>query len=242
MYGSPRLEPSMSLPEICLQSLAVDDSWWQEHKDQKIVRGALIHAFVPHVDQTPFTLEPIGRDDPRGHDSAVARVSALRVDAPLKRTELPVAAMVLNGNEVWGAYRAKRRPCVVVSCAGVPVDAALTRGKPNRSTAPTFLVAPYFGIAAGEGRAGYSPEFVDRVQRCEYPQFIWDTLPHPGGEASILRIDQLQPIGAHYMAYKCLGFRLSQSALEIVDEHLTWLLQGGVPQDGIVNAYRGAIS
>ena len=150
--------------------------------------------------------------------------------------------MVLHDNEVWAAYRAKRRPCIVLGCPGVAVDSELRKGKPNHSTAPTFIVAPYFGVAMKEARAGFLPEFVERVQRCEYPQFLWDHLPHTGGEPSLLRLDQMQPIGAHHSAYKTLGFCLSDIALQVVDEHLSWLLYGGVPADGQVATYRKAIA
>jgi hypothetical protein len=97
-----------------------------------------------------------------------------------------------------------------------------------------MLVAPYYGAGRNNHRAGYRPEFVERVRHCEYPQFVWDHLPFAGGEESILRLDHLQPIGARYAAYKLSGFRLKDTAVEVIDELLSWLVWGGVTPDSLV--------
>ena len=47
-------------------------------------------------------------------------------------------------------------------------------------TAQTVLVAPYYGITGGTKRGGFNPEFVDRVRRAEYPEYVWDRLPIGG--------------------------------------------------------------
>lgn len=104
-----------------------------------------------------------------------------------------------------------------------------------------MLVAPYYGAGRHGYRAGYRPEFVERVRHCEYPQFVWDHLPFPGGEESILRLDHLQPVGTHYAAYKLSGFKLSEAAMEVIDEILSWLVWGGVPADSLVAMYRQEI-
>jgi hypothetical protein len=201
----------------------------------------LVFAFAPHVDQVPYTFEPIGRSTPTQHDTAVVKVAPLKVDQPLKQTQLPVAAMPLHGGEIWAAYRAKKRPCLVLACDTPTVDAALVRGSPKNATAPTCLVAPYYGARRTAERAGYPDAFVERVRQCEYPQFIWDHLPFSGGEESILRLDHLQPIGAHHDAYRLSGFRLSDEALEIVDEMIDWLILGGVVEDSLIALYRQEI-
>jgi hypothetical protein len=227
-------------PDDCIQSVVGSGRWWDEYRDNALCRGALIFAFVPHFDQLPYTFEPVGRADATSHTSAIVKVSPLKIDQALKRSTLPVAAMPLHEGEVWAAYRAKRRPCVVLGCNHPTVESGLTRGMPKNSTAPTIIVAPYYGAKKGN-RAGYRPEFVERVRHCEYPQFVWDFLPFTEGEESILRLDQLQPIGAHYGSYKLSGFKLSNTALEVMDELLTWLIRGGVPKDSLVAMYRQEI-
>jgi hypothetical protein len=228
-------------PDDCIQSIVGADNWWVQNEDRKLCRGALIFAFAPHIDQIPYTFEPIGRKDPTDHSSAVVRVAPLKIDQPLKPTDLPVAAMTLHSGEVWAAYRAKRRPCLVISCGNPVVDAALTKGMSSNATAPTCLIAPYYGANRTQQRAGYQPAFVERVRHCEYPQFFWDHLPIDGGEESILRLDHIQPIGAHYKAYKPSPFKLSEGALEVMDEILTWLVRGGVEKDSLITLYRQEI-
>jgi hypothetical protein len=225
-------------PDDCVQSIVGAGKWWVKNETQRICKGALVFAFAPHVDQVPYGFEPTGRTDPARHDSAVVRVAPLKVDQPLKQTALPVAAMPLHGGEVWAAYRAKRRPCLVICSDRPVVDPSLTRGMPNNSTAPTRLVAPYYGVTKTNQRAGYRAEFVERVRHCEYRQFLWDVLPFAGGEESILRLDHIQPIGAHHNAYKLTDFRLSDVAIEVLDELVGWLLEGGVKQDSLVAMYR----
>lgn len=228
-------------PDACLQSAVGSDKWWVKNETNKLCRGALVYAFAPHVDQLPYELELVARRDATNHDSAVFKVAPFRMDRVRSRPPLPVAAMPLNEGELWAAYRAKRRPCLVIGCNHPPVDPALTRGMPKHATAPTCLVAPYYGVAKTASRAGYRPEFVERVQQCEYPQFVWDVLPIPNGEASILRLDHLQPVGAHYTAYKLTGYRLGDGAIEVIDEMIGWLMEGGVEEDSLVALYRQEI-
>ena len=230
-------------PDDCIQSvIATPQEWWVDTNDHALCRGALIYAFVPHVDQTPYTFEPVGRIEPTRHDSAVVRVAPLKVGQPLKKMDLPVAAMPLREGEVWVASRAKVRPCLVLGSTDNPkVAKALVRGMPNTSTAPTILVAPYYGVDKDGTRAGYNPEFVERVKHCEYPQFVWDQLPIKGPSESILRLDQLQPIGAHYHSHKLSEFKLSADALAVMDELIQWLVFGGVPEGGHVAVYRELI-
>jgi hypothetical protein len=149
--------------------------------------------------------------------------------------------MSLHDGEVWAAYRAKRRPCVVIACDSPKVDPSIVRGMPSHATAPTCLVAPYYGIKGGVKRSGYQAAFVERVRHCEFPQFMWDHLPFNNGEESILRLDQLQPIGAHYKAYKLSSYRLCNDGLAVLDELMGWLIHGGVRPESWVAQFRKEI-
>jgi len=229
-------------PDDCIQSIVGSSNWWTKNKGPILCRGTLIFAFVPHVDQIPYTFEPIGRTEADKHDSARVLVAPLKVNQPLKKADLPVAAMPLHGSEVWAAYRAKKRPCLVLGSNNPTVERSLTAGTPKNSTAPTVLVAPYYSVDRDGSRAGYRPEFVERVRHCEYPQFVWDCLPFPGAsKESILRLDHVQPIGAHYDSYKLSDFKLSDGALEVVDELLGWVIHGGVEEDSLIALYRSEI-
>ena len=228
-------------PKDCVQSILSNSDWWEKNEDRKLCRGAIVIAFALHFDQTPLTFEPIGRADAERHDEAKIKVGPLKVDQPLKKTNLPVAAMPQHGSEVWVANRAKRRPCLVVGSASKSVNSGLTKGMPNNSTAPTIHVAPYYGVDRDGTRVGYKPEFVERVRHCEYPQFLWDCLPIKGPKESILRLDHIQPIGAHYHSYKVSEYKLSEDALMIVDELITNLVWGGVDEESLIALYRQEI-
>lgn len=235
--GSRRQEMATTYPDDCLQTLV--NAWWVPHPELKLCRGALIWAFVPHVDQVPYTFTPIGRTDATSHHQADVKVAPLSVNQALKQTQLPVAAMPLNKNEVWAAYRAKIRPCLVLSEECIKVEKKLTHGMPNHASAPTVLVAPYYGADKSAGRAGYTQPFVDRIRHCEYPQYLWDKLPLEGSaNESILRLDHVQPIGCHHSAYRVCDHKLSEEALEIVDTMLDWVMKGNLPDGHDILEFR----
>ena len=228
-------------PEDCVQSIIQPDDWWISNTDKVLCRGALVFAFVPHTDQVPYTFEPLARTEATQHDRALIRVTPLRINQPLRQTELPVAAMPLHSGEVWAAYRAKKRPCLVIHSDSPSVNPSFTRGMANRSTAPTVLVAPYYGATQDGNRGGYKPDFVERIRHCEYPQFFWDQLPISGPEESILRLDHLQPIGNHYKAYQLSEHKLSEDALEVVNELFRLLIWGEIPENSLIAMYREEI-
>ena len=229
-------------PEDCVQSIIDPSDWWIENKEKNLCRGALIFAFAPHVDQVPYTFEPLGRKEADQHGSARVKVTPLRVNQPLKGTDLPVAAMPLYAGEVWAAYRAKKRPCLVIGSGSMSVDQKLTIGMAKHSTAPTILAAPYYSAIGDGKRGGYKPALLERIRHCEYPQFLWDCLPvSKKTHESILRFDHLQPIGTHHDSYQLTEYKLSSGALEVVDELLQWLVWGGVHEDSLIAMYREEI-
>ncbi|MCG8639160.1 MAG: hypothetical protein MI862_05465 [Desulfobacterales bacterium] len=208
----------MNFPDDSLQSLVASSAWWQETDSQSVDRGFLIKAFIPHVDQTPNTIEPVGRQEANIHSKAIVKIRPLDIKAPRKREDLPVAAMTLYQKEVWTAYRAKLRPCLVLGKNRNMVEKSVRKGQPQKNTAPTLLVAPYYGIDRDGSRAGYNPEFIERVRHIKYPQFFWDQLPIGGPKESLLRFDHLQAIGFHYSSLQKTGYKLCKEALEILDE------------------------
>ena len=228
-------------PDDCIQSIIHPNAWWVNNTDRTVCRGALVFTFVPHADQTPYTFEPVARTDATQHNSAIVKVAPIRVNQPLKKTELPVAAMPSYPGEVWAAYRAKRRPCLIIGSAFPRVDPALTKGMARHSTAPTILAAPYYGATKDGSRGGYNPALVEQIRHCDYPQFLWDQLPITGPEESILRLDHLQPIGNHHNAYQLSEYKLSSDALEVVDELFRFLIWGEVPEDSLIAMYREEI-
>jgi hypothetical protein len=195
----------------------------------------VVLAYVPYVDQVPTKVTVIGRKDPTSHDKAEVQFSPFSVTEPPKKPVLPVAALPDYPGEIRLLYRAKKRPVLVLAESG-PVDHKIIAGKPKWQTAPTLIVAPYYGRDEGTGkRSGYSDALVQRVSQCEYPQFFWEKLPLSGSTESILRFDHIQPIGHHYKNYQLTGYRLAESAISLLDEWLNWFIYGTVEEDGVLN-------
>jgi hypothetical protein len=146
-----------------------------------------------------------------------------------------VAALPAFEGEVNAVYRAKKRPALIICEGGEEVAKQLTQGQPKWQTAQTLLVAPYYGVKEGEGRAGFKPEFVERVRQCEYSRFMWDELPIGGSTTeSIMRLDHIQPIGQHHDSIEITNYRLSNEAIAILDEWLDWLITGEFDQDSML--------
>ncbi len=227
-------------PEDAIQSMI--DSWWIEDSSTLLCRWRLIKAFLPHVDQIPKQLIAMGRSSTAGHTRADYEIAPLRIKQSFQRSRLPVAALPAFEGEVNAIYRAKTRPALLVSEGGPLVEKTLTLGKPNWQTAPTVLVAPYYGVDEGGVRSGFRSEFVSRVRRCEYPQFMWDTLPLGGSATeSILRLDHLQPIGRHHDTIEVTPYQLSEDALEVFDDWLGWLIGGEFVEDSLLLFFRHEI-
>jgi hypothetical protein len=126
---------------------------------------------------------------------------------------LPVAALPQYKKEVRAVYRAKKRPGLIVCSGGTKIDRILTAGKPKWQTSRTVIVAPYYGTDEGGKRSGFKPEFVKRIRRCEYSQYMWDLLPINGStEESVMRLDHPQPVGRSEDSMELLDYCLSDDA------------------------------
>ena len=229
-----------TFPEDCLQHSV--GAWWVRASSPQPRRGSLLWSFVPHVDLEPYTLLPLGRSNPNDHSTATFRIQTLRASAPRATRALPVAGIPDFGQEEKVVYRAKRRPVVVVAALAPEVAQHLRRGSPASQTAQMLLVAPYYGADKSGTRAGFNPEFVARIKACEYPQYVWDRLPLAGSDVSILRLDQVRPIGNHPSSYQATGFELSEGAIEMLDEHVRWLHSGILPAESMLSVIRDTLS
>ncbi len=211
-------------PDDSVQGL-VDFDWWVPCPEpKKLTRGQLVRAFIPHADQTPYRLVPEGRNEPTDHRNVRFTIEATKIGDPNRHSRLPVAALPsLPPGEVYAVYRAKVRPCLIISTGG-PIPPKES-GVAPWVTFPTIAVAPYFGADQDGGRGGWRPDFIERIRHAEYPQYVWDKLPLGGrGPAeSVLRLDQAQPIGRHYNSIEPLPWMLSDDALALVDEWHHWL-------------------
>ncbi|HEC99584.1 MAG TPA: hypothetical protein ENN18_04290 [Proteobacteria bacterium] len=114
--------------------------------------------------------------------------------------------------------------------------------KPKWQTNPTMLVAPYYGSELTNFRAGWHDALVERIQQCEYPQYMWERLPiNKTPCESILKFDQLQPLGKHYKAYELTDYVLCEDALDILDDWLIWLIANKLPKESNLYEIREAL-
>jgi hypothetical protein len=237
MSGSPRRGAALKYPEISLQSLVGE--WWVPVEGGVVDRGRLLWAVVPHVDQHPFALFAKGRTESTEHGRADYEVKPLTrqtlahiQSAPL----LPVAGMPSLPDEIKLVFRGKRRPVLVVGVAGTEVEKGLRAGGARFHTSRTLLVAPYYGAEK------WRPQLIERIRRCAYPQFMWDSLPFYKGErASVLRLDHVQPIGNHAESYDLTNYKLAPEALSLVEEHLTWLRTRELPEGALLPDIRESL-
>lgn len=207
-------------------------TWWAKEESMNLSRGRLIRAFLPHIHQIPNKIEAVGRTEATNHNLANVRISPLRVKERQTRSRIPCAGLPVYDDEVNVVYRCKKRPALVICEGGTEIDKKLTRNKPRWQSSPTILVAPYYGVEECEVRSGWSPEFVDRVRQCEYPQFMLDILPFGSNKKeSMLNFTHIQPIGKHHDSIEMTEYNLSADALEIVDDWIDWILRGGFEED-----------
>jgi hypothetical protein len=172
-----------------------------------------------------------GRSNDENHSSAKFTISPFRIGAPPPKPRLPVAAIPLERGERLIAQRGKVRPAIVVAAPAPAIPGAIRAGSPRYQTAPTVLVAPSFGAVADGTRGGWPAPFVQRIRRCEYPQYHWDRLPVGGAAESIVRLDHIQPVGDHYSGLALTPFRLSDEAMILFDQRLTWYMTGVLAAD-----------
>lgn len=234
---------SQKYPEASVHNLT--GNWWETAMGGALSRGRLIRVVAPYPEMKPARLIPQGRgDDARQHLQANYRIEEFRAGQPMPEVSpLPVASMPLRSGETYLVKRGKLRPAVVIAMEGVAVEDHLKRSGASWQHRPALLVAPYYGVEADGTRAGWDPEFVARIQRAEYSQYVWDILPIGGSdEGSILRLDHVFPIGADAANWLLTDYRLRSDALTYLDEWLSWHTNGTLIADGLLAYTRGELA
>ncbi|KAF0159514.1 MAG: hypothetical protein FD159_455 [Syntrophaceae bacterium] len=213
------------------------DDWWINDNTCDLRRGRLLWAFIPHMDQQPMILVPEGRSSPMDHSKANYKIEPLQIKKLHEYPKLPIAALPSYAGEVRAVYRMKKHPVLVVGSEPPEVPKRQRAGGAAWQFLPYILVAPYYGAEFSGKTGGWNPDFVKRVQECEYPQYMWDKLPEKTN-SSILRLDHIQPIGTDQKAYECTPFCLGSDALKILDEWVQWLMTGCLQADGVLYDFR----
>lgn len=226
-------------PKDCIQGLC-PDSWWTDTGDEhEVCCGRLIWATLPHVDQEPRVLVAKGRKEPREHGKAYFEVKSFREAKNWKRDHLPVAGVTAIDGEHFFLMRAKKRPAVVIgNCENTVPKNLRTKGL-KWHTSKTFLVAPYYSVSSRSGSAAWQKELVRFIRYGTYPQFMWDRLPVNSDDAgSILRLDHVQPVGDMVGTYKATRFKLSDEAIEVIEDWLMWFRRGQIVENGSLHLFK----
>jgi hypothetical protein len=219
-------------PEDSVQA-ALGQSWWEPATSSAPKRGRLIWAFCPVTNLVPKTLQPIERSEATTHDRARFELAPMRAGENAKAPKIPVAGLITPPGEVLAVFRAKKRPMLVLSTGGPELTSDQLKEQ-GRSwwTHGMLLAAPYFGADQSGTRGGLNPEFIRRIRHAKFPQYLLDQLPLSGPTSSVLRLDQLQPIGRHHDSYELTPWQLGKHALALVDEWLAWLFTGEMEPEG----------
>ncbi|WP_163340235.1 hypothetical protein [Desulfopila sp. IMCC35008] len=235
----------MPFPDDSIQELCLSGDWWVSDNSTDLNRGRLIWAYVSYPGQEPLVIEPTGRKSPRDHGGAHVQIKRLRISERKTYLDLPTAALSLDGNQCWAGYRAKKRPCLVLSC--LPFSTGLPKSREKMMAGhlktSTILVAPYYGGDQDGTRGGFPEEFIEGIRHARCPQLFYEQLPLSSKvRISILRFDHLQTIGSHYNSYKATDYRLSDDAVKIVDEWFDWYIKGIISKKGNLRQYHDLIA
>lgn len=184
------------------------------------------HAYYPH-ENLELWRPVIDPNDPTKTIATNFRIVAAGRDA-FKRT-IPLHVPKLETNEEFLVIRAKRRPVVLIQPeAPVAVDNRGYRGKIQRRRC---LVAQIYGLAdTRTNNPEFSPSFVDRVRKMEFPQFLF--LPQKAGlfdVDSLLRLDELQSVFTPHLEPS--QFALSDSVTSILSGLWKFLVAGVGPSE-----------
>ena len=184
------------------------------------------HAYYPHENLELWRPVPDPTEPTRTIASKFQLVSAGK-DA--FRRGLPLHVPKLETNEEFIVVRAKERPVVLVQpeCE----IGFQNRGYRGRVHRRRCLVAQVFGLAdVKTGHAEFSPEFVHRIRKMEYPQLLF--LPKAPGVLevdSLLRLDEFQSVFTPHLqpTQTALGGYLS----EILRDQLQFLITEKGPNE-----------
>jgi hypothetical protein len=150
------------------------------------------HAYYPH-ENLELWRPVVDPNEPTKTIASTFRLVPAGKDA-FRRT-IPLHAPKLETNEEFIVVRAKRRPVLLVQ-PEAPLMAVDNRGYRGKVQRRRCLVAQIFGLEdARTGHPEFSPSFVERVRRMEFPQLLF--MPKMGGVLdvdSILRLDELQSV------------------------------------------------
>lgn len=177
------------------------------------------HAYYPHENLQFW--RPIA--DPGEQTKTIAsKFQIVPAGKDAFHRNLPLQAPKLETNEEFLVVRAKERPVVLIQPElEIGFNNKGYRGRIHRRRC---LVGQVFGLADTKtGQAEFSPEFVSRVRKMEYPQLIF--LPKKAGLLevdSMLRLDELQSVFTPHL--NPAQFTLGSELCSVLKDQLQFLI------------------
>lgn len=164
--------------------------------------GQIVWAPVPNLEATPMVIEA-ERPIPTSHGAARARFTPLddKHFSRKKIYKLPILSLHLGETEELLAFRAKKRPCVIVGTSSTLLQDAAEKAVPEHHREERVVVAPIYDLSSEEDPKGFDTVMATRVRHLLYRQFFpiasWtETRTGVQGALSlregILRFDRLQ--------------------------------------------------
>ena len=140
------------------------------------------------------------------------------------KRQLPYTSPQLEANEEFIAIKAKPRPIVLLQ----PPDSQLalikkgvTGGKIARHLCVAALV---FSAEKANGDAKFPAQWVERIRRLEYPEFMFLPKGGPITRDSILRLDEVQSVAIAQL--QPTAFSLSSEIAAILRSQVSFYLSG----------------
>lgn len=205
-----------------------------EYYEQVIPFSALPTSMVPgqiawvptcFIEHIPYVFE-FERASPTDHYAINFSIRNMKDSDFKHKTKLPVKALNLNETEECLAYKAKKRPCILLAknlTLEVPAALKGTSQKFQKGLLhDAALFLPLFGIDSPEHKGGIPAAMIDRIKVLMYEQFFYfkkGTLPKSQNfliENSVGRFDRIFISTLSHPTISVLDGKLTQDTRDLV--------------------------
>jgi hypothetical protein len=140
------------------------------------------------------------------------------------RRQIPYAFPALKTDEEFIVIKGKHRPVILLQPPDPALQAIKTGGYSGKIVRHLCPVALIFSVADDVGNSKFSPEFLERVRRLEYPQFLFLPKGGPLMVDSLVRLDEIQSVTESQL--NPTGFGLAKEVHDIFRSQVSFFLSG----------------